>query len=71
MERCEAESGRLVVFDRNEGRTRDEKIFRREDRSADGRILTVCEEEESRRIKTNSNHHHCSGILSFHPEIRT
>ncbi len=31
MERCGAESGHLVVFDRREGKSWDEKIFRREE----------------------------------------
>ena len=40
MERCAARSGHLVVFDRREGRSWDEKIFRR-DESAGGRTITV------------------------------
>ena len=41
MDRCAAESGHLVVFDRSEGRTWDEKIFRREESAPDGRAITV------------------------------
>ena len=40
MERCAARNGHLVVFDRREGRSWDEKIFRR-DESAGGRAITV------------------------------
>ena len=41
MDRCAAESGHLVVFDRSEGKTWDEKIFRREEPAPDGRAITV------------------------------
>ena len=40
MDRCDAETGHLVVFDRREGRSWEEKVFRREE-SADGRTITV------------------------------
>ena len=40
MDRCAAVSGHLVVFDRNEGRSWKERIFRREEQ-ADGRSITV------------------------------
>ena len=40
MDRCAAQSGHLVVFDRSRERSWDEKIFRRE-ASADGRTITV------------------------------
>ena len=40
MQRCAAEAGHLVVFDRGEG-SWDDKVFRREERSADGRAVTV------------------------------
>ena len=40
MDRCDAEAGHLVVFDRREGRSWKEKVFRREE-SADGRTVTV------------------------------
>ncbi len=35
MDRCEARAGHLVVFDRHEGRTWEEKVFRREERSGE------------------------------------
>ena len=41
MDRCAAESGHLVVFDRSEGKTWDEKVFRREEPAPDGRAITV------------------------------
>ena len=40
MDRCDAEAGHLVVFDRRAGRSWEEKVFRREE-SADGRTITV------------------------------
>ena len=40
MDRCEAEAGHLVVFDRTEGRSWEEKVFRR-DESGNGRTVTV------------------------------
>ena len=40
MDRCDAEAGHLVVFDRREGRSWEEKVFRREE-PADGRTVTV------------------------------
>ncbi len=40
MQRCGTASGHLVVFDRSEKRSWDEKVFRREE-SADGRKVTV------------------------------
>ena len=38
MDRCAAESGHLVVFDRNEGRRWEDKVFRREEQTDDGTI---------------------------------
>ena len=40
MDRCRGESGHLVVFDRDEGKSWEERIFRREE-SLDDRIVTV------------------------------
>ena len=40
MDRYDAGAGHLVVFDRREGRSWEEKVFRREE-SADGRTVTV------------------------------
>ena len=40
MDRCAGQAGHLVVFDRGEGKTWSEKIFRREERQ-DGRAVTV------------------------------
>ena len=40
MDRCAAESGHLVVFDRREGRHWEDKIFRREE-SVDGTAMSV------------------------------
>ncbi len=40
MDRCAAQEGHLVVFDRTEGKPWDDKIFRREER-ADNRAITV------------------------------
>ena len=36
MSRCAAESGHLVVIDQREGRSWEEKVFRRQRRSKDG-----------------------------------
>ena len=38
MDRCAAESGHLVVFDRTEGRRWEDKVFRREEPVAGGTI---------------------------------
>ena len=38
MDRCAAESGHLVVFDRTEGRQWEEKILRREERTDQGSV---------------------------------
>ncbi len=40
MDRCGARAGHLVVFDRTEGKSWEDKIFRREE-SPDGRTITV------------------------------
>ena len=40
MDRCDARAGHLVVFDRQEGRTWEEKVFRREERIGE-RAVTV------------------------------
>ena len=40
MDRCAACAGHLVVFDRSEGKTWKEKVYRREE-SADGRTISV------------------------------
>ena len=40
MDKCRAESGHLVIFDRDESKPWDEKLFRREE-SLDGRPVTV------------------------------
>ena len=40
MDRCDARAGHLVVFDRREGRTWEEKVFRREERIGE-RAVTV------------------------------
>ena len=40
VDRCAAESGHLVVFDRTEGRRREDEVFRREE-LAEGRAVTV------------------------------
>ena len=40
MDRSAAEAGHLVVFDRTEGRSWEDKVFRREE-TADGRTITV------------------------------
>ena len=41
MDRCASPTGYLVVFDRREGKTWEQKIFRREESSPDGRAITV------------------------------
>ena len=41
MGRCAAQAGHLVIFDRSEGKAWEEKIFRREESSSDGRTITV------------------------------
>ncbi len=41
MDRCASPTGHLVVFDRREGKTWEQKIFRREESSPDGRTITV------------------------------
>ena len=38
MDRCAAEAGHLVIFDRSEDRPWREKIFRREETDGDGVI---------------------------------
>ena len=40
MDRCHAESGHLVIFDRDESKPWDEKLYRRAE-SLDGRAVTV------------------------------
>ena len=40
MDRCQAESGHLVIFDRDESKPWEEKLYRREE-SLDGRPVTV------------------------------
>ena len=40
MDRCGAEAGHLVIFDRSEGKRWEEKVFRR-DEAVDGRTITV------------------------------
>ena len=41
MDRCASPTGHSVVFDRREGKTWEQKIFRREESSPDGRTITV------------------------------
>ena len=41
MDRCGAQSGHLVVFDRTGGKPWQEKIFHRDERADDGRAITV------------------------------
>ena len=41
MDRCASPTGHLVVFDRREGKTWEQKIFRREASSPDGRAIVV------------------------------
>ena len=40
MDKCRAESGHLVVFDRDESKPWERKLYRREE-SLDGRTVTV------------------------------
>ena len=41
MDRCGAESGHLVLFDRSPSRTWEEKLFRREEPAGGGAPVTV------------------------------
>ena len=41
MDRCAADRGHLVVFDRTEGKPWDEKIFRRVERTGEHPPITV------------------------------
>ena len=41
MDRCAAQSGHLVIFDRTEGKPWQDRIFRREEPTEDGRTITV------------------------------
>ena len=41
MDRCVAQSGHLVIFDRTEGKPWNEKLFRHEKSTEDGRPITV------------------------------
>ena len=41
MDRCAAQSGHLVIFDRTEGKPWKDKIFRRDEHADDGRAITV------------------------------
>ena len=41
MDRCDAEAGHLVVFDRRQGRSWDEKVFRRSHEAQDGTRVRV------------------------------
>ena len=41
MARCDAEAGHLVVIDQREGRSWEEKVFRRQRRSKDGVPVAV------------------------------
>ena len=40
MDRCGAEAGHLVIFDRSEGKRWEEKVFRR-DEAVEGRTINV------------------------------
>ena len=40
VDKCQAESGHLVIFDRNESKPWEEKLYRRE-APLDGRTVTV------------------------------
>ena len=40
MDRCAAEAGHLVIFDRSAGKSWEEKIYRRNG-SANGRTITI------------------------------
>ena len=41
MDRCGADAGHLVIFDRSEGKRWEDKLFRREERPDDRRTITV------------------------------
>ena len=41
MDRCAAQSGHLVIFDRTEGKPWPQKTFRRDEHADDGRAITV------------------------------
>ena len=41
MDRCAAQAGHLVIFDRTEGKLWKDKIFRRHEATGDGRTITV------------------------------
>ena len=41
MDRCGSREGHLVIFDRSEGKAWEEKLFRREESSSGGRMITV------------------------------
>ena len=41
MDRCAAQSGHLVIFDRTAGKPWKDKIFRRHEHAADGHAITV------------------------------
>ena len=41
MDRCKSPAGHLIVFDRSEGKSWDEKIFQHEERLRDGRTIVV------------------------------
>ena len=41
MARCDVEAGHLVVIDQREGRSWEEKVFRRQRRSKDGVPVAV------------------------------
>ncbi len=41
MDRCAAQAGHLVIFDRGAGKRWEDKIFRRDERTEDGHRITV------------------------------
>ena len=41
MDRCAAQAGHLVIFDRTEGKRWEDRILRREERTDGGRTITV------------------------------
>ncbi len=41
MDRCAAQAGHLVIFDRTERKRWEDRIFRREERTDGGRTITV------------------------------
>ena len=41
MDRCTAQAGHLVIFDRGAGKRWEDKIFRRDERTEDGHRITV------------------------------